>query len=105
MSGVDWSGSDVLGMGVLLAIVCGVYEIATRLSDSTAYRAGEAVAIGDVFLTIWVYLDVGMLVDISTSNTNCSTPGWSVGCGSPRGVPTTVALMRFGLVAAASPAA
>lgn len=60
-TGVDWSGSDFVVMGVLLAMVCGGYELATRLSDSTAYRAGAAVAIGTGFLTIWVNLAVGML--------------------------------------------
>lgn len=60
-TGVNWSGTDFLVMGVLLAIVCGGYEFATRMSDSTAYRAGAAVAIGAGFLTIWVNLAVGML--------------------------------------------
>lgn len=60
-SEVDWSGGDFLIMGVLLAIVCAGYEIATRLSDSRAYRAGAAVAIGTGFLTIWVNMAVGML--------------------------------------------
>lgn len=60
-SEVNWTGSDFVVMGVLLAIVCGGYEIATRLSDNTAYRAGAAVAIGAGFLTIWVNLAVGML--------------------------------------------
>ena len=60
---VNWTGSDFLVMGVLLAIVCGGYEFATRMSDSTAYRAGAAVAIGTGFLTIWVNLAVGMLGD------------------------------------------
>ena len=60
-SEVDWTGSDFVVMGVLLAIVCGGYELATRLSDSSAYRAGAAVAIGTGFLTIWVNLAVGML--------------------------------------------
>ena len=58
---MDWDGRDFLIMGVLLALVCGGYEIATRISDSTAYRAGAAVAIGTGFLTIWVNLAVGML--------------------------------------------
>ena len=60
---VNWTGSDFLVMGVLLAIVCGGYEFATRVSDSTTYRAGAAVAIGTGFLTIWVNLAVGMLGD------------------------------------------
>lgn len=62
-SEVNWSGSDFVVMGVLLAIVCGSYELATRLSDSTAYRAGAGVAVVTGFLTIWVNLAVGMLGD------------------------------------------
>lgn len=60
-TGVDWSGSDFVVMGALLAIVCGGYELATRLSDSTAYRAGAGVAVVTGFLTVWVNLAVGML--------------------------------------------
>ncbi len=58
---VNWTGRDFLVMGVLLAIVCGSYELATRLSDSTAYRAGAGVAVVTGFLTIWANLAVGML--------------------------------------------
>jgi hypothetical protein len=60
-AGVDWSGSDFAVMGVLFAIACGAYEMATRLSGNTAYRAGFAVAILASFLTVWVNLAVGML--------------------------------------------
>lgn len=60
-TGVNWSGSDFVVMGVLLAIVCGCYELATRLSDNTAYRAGAGVAVVTGFLTVWVNLAVGML--------------------------------------------
>lgn len=60
-SEVSWTGSDFLVMGALLAIVCGSYELATRLSDSTAYRAGAGVAIVTGFLTVWVNGAVGML--------------------------------------------
>ena len=58
---VDWTGSDFVVMGVLLAIACGGYELATRLSDSSAYRAGAAVAVATGFLIVWVNLAVGML--------------------------------------------
>lgn len=60
---VNWTGSDFVVMGVLLAIVCGCYELATRLSDNTAYRAGAAIAVVTGFLTIWVNGAVGMLGD------------------------------------------
>jgi hypothetical protein len=58
---VDWNAGDFLVMGVLLAVVCALYELATWLSDDTAYRVGFALAIATAFLTIWVNLAVGML--------------------------------------------
>ena len=62
-SGVDWSPGDFLAMGLLLALACGGYEVATRLSGNTAYRAGAALAILTCFLTVWVNLAVGMVGD------------------------------------------
>ena len=60
-SEVDWTFSDFIVMGALLGIVGGLYEVATRLSDSTAYRAGAGVAVVTGFLIVWVNLAVGML--------------------------------------------
>ena len=60
-SGVDWSAADFIVMGVMFAIACGSYELATRISASTTYRAGVGVAIVTAFLTFWVNLAVGML--------------------------------------------
>ena len=59
--GVDWDGTDFLVIGVMLFIACGAYELAARVSGSTAYRAGVGVAIVTAFLTVWVNLAVGML--------------------------------------------
>lgn len=60
-SEVNWGPEDFIVMGAMLAIACGAYELATRLSGSTAYRAGAAVAIVGGFLTVWANLAVGML--------------------------------------------
>jgi hypothetical protein len=60
---VDWGPEDFIVMGALLALACGGYEVATRLSGNAAYRAGAAVAILTVFLTVWVNLAVGMIGD------------------------------------------
>lgn len=60
---VDWGPEDFIVMGALLALACGAYEGATRLSGNTAYRAGAAVAILTCFLTVWVNLAVGMIGD------------------------------------------
>jgi hypothetical protein len=59
-SGVDWTGSDFVVMGVLLAILCGLYEFGAWLSGNIAYRAGFGLAALTGFLTIWVNLAVGM---------------------------------------------
>jgi hypothetical protein len=60
-TGVNWSAADFIVMGVLFGVACGSYELATRLSDSLAYRAAAGVAIVTAFLTVWVNLAVGML--------------------------------------------
>lgn len=62
-SEVDWGPEDFIVMGVLLAIACAGYEVATRLSSNWAYRAGAAIAILTCFLTVWVNLAVGMVGD------------------------------------------
>lgn len=60
-SGVNWTVSDFIAMGVLLAILCGLYEPGAWLSGNIAYRAGFGLAALTGFLTIWVNLAVGML--------------------------------------------
>ena len=62
-TGVHWTAGDFIAMGILLAIVCALYELGAWLSGNTAYRAGFGVAALAGFLTIWVNLAVGMLGD------------------------------------------
>jgi hypothetical protein len=62
-SGVNWTASDFIVMGVLLAILCGLYEFGAWLSGNIAYRAGFGLAALTGFLTIWVNLAVGILGD------------------------------------------
>ena len=59
-AGVDWSAGDFVVAGVMLAAACGLYELATRHSGGTAYRAGAALAVLTGLLTAWVNLAVGM---------------------------------------------
>ena len=59
-SGVVWTASDFMTMGAMLAVACGLYELATWLSGDMAYRAGFALAVVAGFLTAWVNLAVGM---------------------------------------------
>jgi hypothetical protein len=60
-SEVNWTGSDFAVMGVMLATVCGLYELAVWLSGNTAYRAAFGIAVFTGFVTVWVNLAVGML--------------------------------------------
>lgn len=58
---VDWDGRDFAVMAVLLGLACGTFELALRLSDSPAYRAGFGIAAVGGFLLVWVNLAVGMI--------------------------------------------
>lgn len=57
---VNWTASDFLLMGALLATICGLYELGTRLSRSTVFRAGVALAAFAAFVQIWIDLAVGI---------------------------------------------
>lgn len=59
--GVDWSALDFAVMGTLLFACAGLYELASRMSGSTAYRAGFALCIGIGFLQVWINLAVGIV--------------------------------------------
>jgi len=58
---VDWTGSDFLVFAAMLCVACGTYEIGTRMSGKTTYRAAVAVAILAGFLQVWVTLAVGII--------------------------------------------
>lgn len=58
---VDWTASDFVVMGAMLAIAAGTVELAMRASGDSAYRLGAIVAVGAGFLLIWVNLAVGII--------------------------------------------
>jgi len=58
---VNWTASDFIFWGVMLATACGLYELATRLSDDGCYRAGFATAVLTAFLVTWSNLAVGII--------------------------------------------
>lgn len=60
-SGVDWTPSDFVVMGAMLALACGAYELVAWISGNTAYRAAAGVAILAGFVTVWANLAVGMI--------------------------------------------
>jgi len=58
---VQWTGLDFAVMAGMLAIACGLYELATRVSPSTRYRAAAGAAVLTGFLLLWVNLAVGVI--------------------------------------------
>jgi hypothetical protein len=58
-SEVNWTASDFLVMGTLLAVVCGIIELAARRGGNAAYKLGVIAAVGGGFLIVWINLAVG----------------------------------------------
>ncbi|WP_326524402.1 hypothetical protein [Sphingomonas sp.] len=58
---VNWTLSDFVVMGTMLATVGGAIEFLVRRSASGAYRAGAVLAALAGFTLIWVNLAVGMI--------------------------------------------
>lgn len=59
--GVDWSATDFIVFATMLAVACGLYELAMRMSGDARYRAAAGVAVATGFLTVWANLAVGMI--------------------------------------------
>jgi hypothetical protein len=60
---VQWTALDFGVFGAMLLLACATYELGAWLSDSRAYRAAFAVAIGAGFLMTWASLAVGIVGD------------------------------------------
>ena len=58
---VDWTPSDFVTWGAMLAVACGTYELAARAMGSRAYRAGVGTAVATAFLLVWINLAVGIV--------------------------------------------
>lgn len=58
---VAWDPGDFIVMGAMLFAACVTYELATRISGSTAYRAAVGIAIVAAFLLVWINLAVGII--------------------------------------------
>lgn len=59
--GVNWTGSDFAVMGVMLAALCGAWELGQRISRNRAYRAAVTLAAVGAFLMTWMNLAVGII--------------------------------------------
>lgn len=62
-SEVDWALSDFLVAAAMLGTAGLVLELATRRSDSLAYRFGTVIAVAPALLLVWVNGAVGFLGD------------------------------------------
>jgi hypothetical protein len=60
-SEMNWDETDFIFIGVMLGIACGTYELAARMTGSSAYRGGVGVAVVASFLLIWMNLAVGII--------------------------------------------
>lgn len=58
---VDWTAFDFAIWGAMLLAAAGICELALRVTDNLAYRAGVVVAAGAAFLLVWVNLAVGII--------------------------------------------
>jgi hypothetical protein len=60
---MDWTMSDFIFAAVIVLGTGLTFELVTRKSSDTAYRAAVAVALGTAFLLIWVNAAVGIIGD------------------------------------------
>lgn len=60
-SEVDWDLADFAVFGAMLLLVCGGYELATRLTGNKSYRIAIGIALGGAFLLTWMNLAVGII--------------------------------------------
>lgn len=60
-SEVQWTGSDFVFAGIMLAALVGAFEVVVRLTGNWAYRAAVVVGAVTSFLLVWVNLAVGIV--------------------------------------------
>ncbi|MBJ6124992.1 hypothetical protein [Microvirga splendida] len=58
---MNWDETDFIVFGAMLLAACGTYELATRVTGNTAYRAAVGVAVVAAFILIWMNLAVGII--------------------------------------------
>lgn len=58
---VDWTAVDFMVMGLMLASVCGLFELGLRVARSNAYVVGALCGAGTGFLIVWSNLAVGIV--------------------------------------------
>lgn len=58
---VVWDLFDFMLFGVMLLTVCGLLEVATRMSRNLFYRLGFGLALAAGFVLVWMNLAVGII--------------------------------------------
>jgi len=58
---VNWDETDFIVFGSMLAVACGLYELAARATGSSAYRAAVGIATAAAFVLVWMNLAVGII--------------------------------------------
>lgn len=58
---VNWGEVDFIVFGAILIAACGAYELATRLSGNSTYRAAFGLAVAAAFILVWIILAVGII--------------------------------------------
>lgn len=58
---VQWTATDFVFAGIMLATLVGAFELVVRLSGNIAYRGAVVVAALTGFLLVWINLAVGIV--------------------------------------------
>jgi hypothetical protein len=58
---VNWDETDFIVFGAMLAVACGTYEIAARMTGNSSYRLAVGVAVATAFVLVWMSLAVGII--------------------------------------------
>jgi hypothetical protein len=57
---IAWDQADFAIFGVMLAVACGTFELAVRLTHRPAYRVLAGLALAGGFVLLWAQLAVGV---------------------------------------------
>jgi hypothetical protein len=58
---VNWDETDFIVFGAMLAVACGTFELAARMTGNWVYRAAVGVAVAAAFILVWINLAVGII--------------------------------------------
>jgi hypothetical protein len=107
--GWHWSIGSFLAAGTIIGGIGLLYELAERVSQSRAYRAGVAIALATAFLTVWTTLvrddgnGLGFLLMVTTAAVGAFS-AWFRPAGMARAMLGTAIMQAWvGAAAATAP--